>query len=279
MKRIAVASLAIAIITVFSGLSAATAKNISFPSTDAWTIRQYGKVRIPAKLYKPTGSVPFSAIIALHNCGGEIPPGWIQLFVKWGYVVLAPDSFRPRGTRNECADTFAQYYSGKSPADTRGQDARDAANYLSRLGYIDDQKIGVIGWSRAIFYAMKSDAFNAGQTKIKVGIAIHPACPTGTFLRENFIAPILILTGELDDWNPPQRCKTLVDNRGSTDVPMELVIYKGARHRFDTPRKGSYVYRKKSFERGHRLEYNSAAHKDSTKRTRDFLFTHLVRPE
>ena len=96
MKRITVASLAIAIITVFSGLSAAAEKNVSFPSTDAWTIRQYGKVRIPAKLYKPTGSGPFSAIIALHDCGGGIPPGWIQLFVKWGYVVLAPDSFRPR---------------------------------------------------------------------------------------------------------------------------------------------------------------------------------------
>jgi dienelactone hydrolase len=122
---------------------------------------------------------------------------------------------------------------------------------------------------------MKSGAFNSGQTKIKVGIAIYPACPTGTFLYENFIASILILAGELDDWAKPQFCQTLVGNRGSTHVPMELVIYKGARHSFYTPRKGSYVYRKKSFSKGHRLEYNSAAHKDSIKRTRDFLFSHL----
>jgi len=275
VKRIAVASLAIAIITVFSGLSATAAENVSFPATEAWSIRQYGKVRIPAKLYKPTGSGPFSAIIALHDCEGEIPPGWIQLFVKWGYVVLAPDSYRPRGAENECADNFEHYYSLKSPADTRGHDARDAANYLSKLGYIDDQKIGMIVWSRAIFYAMTSGKFKAGQTKIKAGIGIYPACPTGTFLDENFIAPILILTGELDDWNPHYRCKELVDNRGSKDVPMELVVYKGAQHGFDVPRKGSYVYRKKSFSKGHRLEYNSAAHKDSIKRTRDFLFLHL----
>ena len=39
-----------------------------------------------------------------HSCAGVNPhtDAWGARLVKWGYVVLAPDSFNPRGTNAVC---------------------------------------------------------------------------------------------------------------------------------------------------------------------------------
>ena len=48
---------------------------------------------LPAKLMKPSGEGPFSAIIMLSSCLGDnqyLNP-WEERFVSWGYTVLRVD--------------------------------------------------------------------------------------------------------------------------------------------------------------------------------------------
>ena len=52
----------------------------------------YGKpTRIFAYYGKPEGEGPFPAVLLIHGGGGKAFPEWVELWVKRGYVALAPD--------------------------------------------------------------------------------------------------------------------------------------------------------------------------------------------
>ncbi|MGH8671471.1 MAG: dienelactone hydrolase family protein, partial [Burkholderiales bacterium] len=48
-------------------------------------------------------------------------------------------------------------------------------------------------------------------------------------------APLLILTGEKDDWTPAPYCRRLVDEakRADASTPLEIDVYPNALHSFD----------------------------------------------
>src|SRR5258708_20761229 len=61
-------------------------------------------VTLHGTLYRPEGDGPFPAVVAMHDCGGLIPPPalqaplfneWTKLLVGQGFFGLLPDSFRP----------------------------------------------------------------------------------------------------------------------------------------------------------------------------------------
>src|ERR1700754_3802399 len=64
-----------------------------------------------AQLFKPDGSGPFPAVIALHGCGGlngqsdQIQPrylDWAERLLKDGNAVLLPDSYGSRELGPQC---------------------------------------------------------------------------------------------------------------------------------------------------------------------------------
>jgi dienelactone hydrolase len=59
----------------------------------------------PAELFQPAGPGQFPAMVVLHPCTGMGPHtrNWARRLVAWGHVVIAVDSFRPRGVQNVCA--------------------------------------------------------------------------------------------------------------------------------------------------------------------------------
>ena len=57
-------------------------------------------VALNAKLYRPVGTGPFAAIVAMHGCGGPWKArddDWSERLQAAGYIVLFPDSFGSRG--------------------------------------------------------------------------------------------------------------------------------------------------------------------------------------
>src|SRR5205814_642260 len=66
---------------------------------------------LKAYLYRPAGSGPFPAIVALHDCGGVSGPSgpvarryrdWGERLSAAGFAVLFPDSFGSRGLTSQC---------------------------------------------------------------------------------------------------------------------------------------------------------------------------------
>ena len=48
------------------------------------------------------------------------------------------------------------------------------------------------------------------------------------------IAPLLILVGEKDDWTPAHDCEVLAERSRAEGLTVELVVYPGAQHSFDS---------------------------------------------
>ena len=208
----------------------------------------------------------------LHGCGG-LPKAfkegadkglWSERLAAWGYVVLAVDSFTPRGIDNSCA--------GESVP--RVADAYGALAYLARQPFVDAKRIALIGFSAggiATLAAVTTHDFelfeNGNEHKFKAAIAFYPACMSDEALS----VPTLILIGELDDWSPASDCRsTNARRRGGS--PVKLIVYPGAHHVFDAP---SLQVGRKYF--GHWLEYNAAAAEQASEEVKRFLAEQLAR--
>jgi dienelactone hydrolase len=92
----------LAIIVVLLGASTASAQSVHFPSVAAGTAP--AGPEISGWLYRPSGAGPFPGIVLAHTCGGvnDHTAQWGNRLASWGYAVVAPDSFGPRGERNVC---------------------------------------------------------------------------------------------------------------------------------------------------------------------------------
>jgi dienelactone hydrolase len=79
------------------------------------------------------------------------------------------------------------------------------------------------------------------------GIALYPGCnarygdwrPGGTGAYRP-IAPLLILSGGLDDWTPAEPCRQLAERSRAAGYPVTVKIYPDAHHSFDSDRPVRY---------------------------------------
>jgi dienelactone hydrolase len=255
MRRFSVAALLGAALH----LSAATAEEI------ALTVTPVGQaLGLPATLFKPDGNGPFPAIVIMHGCSGLSPRGndaprrWANELVTQGYVVLIPDSFTPRGLlKGICTgDAEGRVASGN----VRAADAYGALALLRTLPFVDGKRVGLMGNSHggrttlaALVASTQDKALVAARRDgFAAGLAFYPRCDTRygawTVTRRDGergpvngyrgvyvpLAPLLILTGELDDWTPAEPCRVLVETARAAGHPLAIKIYPGAHHGFDS---------------------------------------------
>lgn len=187
---------------------------------------------------------------------------------RWGYVALAVDSFGWRGI--ESAQNVTQ---GQQVAD-----AFQALQFLKTQPFVRADDIAAMGFSLggiSVLAALERGSITAKifLDKFRAGIAFYPDCAASSAIMT---APTLVLIGELDDWTHASACQAMVTGRDDVGVSrslgdrsmVELVVYSGAYHGFDIAdlRFTSGVQNK-----GHRLEYNDVATRDSIERVRSFL--------
>ena len=216
--------------------------------------------KLSATLIKPDGDGPFPAVVIVHDCSGlgprssGSPKRWADQLVPQGYVVVMPDSFAPRGIENGVCLASARNRD-RATYPIRAADAHGALAALRELKFVDSARVGVMGGSHGgstTLTALLKPGFAAG-------IALYPRCDWNygqwSIMRRNGnvgpmathfgtyapTAPLLILAGEADDWTPAEPCRVMAEKSRAAGHPMEIEIYPGAHHSFDSDRPERFI--------------------------------------
>lgn len=198
-------------------------------------------VQLSALQFKPAGRGPFPALVLMHGCGGMFTPSgyitesyrrWAELLSENGYVALLVDSFNPRGHRTICELQKRPIRQSRE----RVEDAYATARWLAERAYVAPGKIGLIGWSNGAsgaLYAMRPASRR--EPAFRAAVAFYPGCGTLSRAKTPYqpYAPLLILSGEADDWTPAAPCVALAAIAKAHGSAVEIVTYPGAHHSFD----------------------------------------------
>jgi dienelactone hydrolase len=213
--------------------------------------RESAPASIPIKVMKPEGAGPFPAVVILHDCSGLGPrssggPGrWARELLRQEYVILIPDSFSTRGHADGVCRNPSPSRNEVSPA-RRVRDAQEALAYARSLPYVDGAHVGVMGGSHggSTTLATMVDP----RSGFVAAIALYPGCGArygdwrpGTAGVYKPVAPLLILSGELDDWTPAEPCRQLAKRSREAGYPVAIKVYPEAHHSFDNDRPIRYV--------------------------------------
>lgn len=241
---------ALIVVAVALGLAqpALGQEKVSFSSNDTDLTR--GKpTHLEGLLYRPDGEGPFSAIVLMHGCGGLYDRGggvtarhdeWARRFRKLDYVVLHVDSFTPRGEHEICTQKGRKIAPGRE----RARDAYGALLFLQGLSFVRPDRIGLMGWSNGgsttlwtILDPVSARPKTLTHGDFRAAIAFYPGCRAPLEYRDGWKTqiPLLVLTGENDDWTPASSCRALADKAAALNMPFTLHVYPDAHHGFDAP--------------------------------------------
>jgi dienelactone hydrolase len=258
---------ALAILLLVLAAGGARAETVHFASVAVGNVS--AGPELSGWLDRPKGDGPFPAIVLAHPCNGvsEHTHTWSRLLASWGYVVLAPDSFGPRGERSVCGR--GQVVTGQM----RVADVAGALGFLNAQPFVRPNDIGLIGHSHGGWTTLRAvqGVFGLAQRGLRAAVAYYPAC-SAQFDR-NVSVPLLILIGDKDDWTPAENCRRLQAAGFTRPELVETVYYPSAYHSFDS-RNGDRTITVAD-GRSHRLAYDPAAASDAEARTRAFLDKHL----
>lgn len=196
----------------------------------------------------PQSDKPQAAVLALHGCGGllddkgRLGPSrerYVQLLHDAGIGVLFIDSFVPRGQRSICSQKPEQRTITEAH---RRLDVYAGLAWLARQPGVDGQRLGVIGWSHGGQTVLSSaDVSQAMVLRAAVKpaalVAFYPGC-SGIARVASFqpVAPLLVMSGALDDWTPAEPCRRWTQRIAGTagGKPVEYIEYAGSYHGFDS---------------------------------------------
>lgn len=256
--------LPILVFLLFAG--AAAAQPVDFPSVTVGNSQAGPKVK--GWVYMPSGDGPFPAIILAHSCAGTNAhtDRWSKLLVSWGYLVLAPDSFVPRGTKAVCTTP------GVVTPNMRVADIAGALDYLATRPDVVKGRIGIIGHSHGGSTVIRSAQknFALAQRGLAAGVAYYPGCNPKFDVGVDI--PVLLLAGDKDDWTPADRCRSLVSGLQRVDL-VEAVYYPDAYHSFDSRAPDRTV--SGAAGKQHHLAYDKVAAPDAEAWTRAFFAKYL----
>lgn len=267
-------------------------EQVSFPSLDKG--KSGGALTLDGYLFRPESHEPLPAVVMFHGCAGAISArtgritsrftNMAQLLNEMGYAVLIVDSFNPRGVKQICTVPLADR-SIKNRH--RIMDAYGALQYLNSRPDIVAGKVGAIGFSHGGSGALSAmdattEAYGRSRQKFAAAVAMYPGCGWQSRKQPEFSAygPLLILAGEKDDWTPVEPCRRLAVRSQQRNETVELVVYPGAYHAFDS---ASEVYVRKDVPNGINgsagvhVGANPAAREAAYKRIREFFHEHLGR--
>lgn len=247
---------------------------------------------LDGRLFRPEGDGPFPAIVALHGCSGRDLPNrdtlraylrdWAERLSALGYVVLLPDSFRPRGVPEICTKANKAV----SPTNHRPRDALGALAWLRAQPYVWGDRVFLIGWSNgaiSALAALRSDNFQHLRRRaggdFNAAVALYPGCITQLTSNWATRTPLLILAGAEDDWTPAEPCREMAERSRRNGEPVEFHLYPGAYHGFDVPGDKPVtradVPRAASNDKGHvTIAPDPAARADALVRIPRFLARH-----
>ncbi len=198
-----------------------------------------GDYKVAAKLNYPTKSSNRAAVIVFHGSNGIDSRGTYhsRTLNDQGFTTLEVDLWGARGWR------AGKYSRPKSVHETM-PDAFAALSYLQNLPEIDDNRIGILGFSWGGVISMLSRSKKVlKQYNVRDGFAanvsFYPVCwiysriPDYTITETN-LSPLLILTGDKDDYDEPNSCSQWSDGLSDKEkAKTNVVVYENAYHGFN----------------------------------------------
>ncbi len=296
--------LALALLAGAAGACAAAGSSMAVAPSMATSAPNGAVERVPVTVTRPSGVGPFPAVVVLHDCSGlgprssHAPARWARELTARGYVVIMPDSFSTRGFPNGVCTDASPNRVDVAPS-RRAYDAYAALAHARSLPEVDPRRVAVMGGSHGgstTLSAMAAplDAADplgpAKQAGFSAAVALYPACgfriggwngATGSGVYRA-TAPLLILTGALDDWTPAEPCRRLAEAARTAGQPVAIKIYPGAHHSFDSTNPVRYVATRINPSaptgRGATTGGNPEAWEDSIREVAAFFGRHLAPP-
>ena len=228
----------IAIIAASAGLFMAPAQAAGTAETVAF---QSGDTRLQAALFRPAGTGPFPAVVALHACGGLNKNGkfrshyqeWADALTAAGYAVLFPDSFGSRGLGSQCR----AHERSVRASHLRVTDAEAARRWLEAQSWVIASRISLLGWSHggtSVLWAVRrSAAHRARASDFRSAVAFYPNCQRSRVTAWSARIPTLILIGKADDWVRVSDCEQMLAGARGRSAGASMITYEGAYHDFD----------------------------------------------
>ncbi len=211
-----------------------TPNNLSDIYSGDWRMKP---AKISGRLYLPSGSGPFPAVILYHGSGhprglqewfDDVVPG----LVKAGLAAFVLDSYTQRRISSTARD---QTRLSKA---TRLVDAFQALKALAARSDIDGSLIGITGYSFGGIIAMISadkrivDSGLAGGFQFAAHLPVYPSCQAQFRTLDFTGAPMLFLVGDADDYTPARYCQSYVDRIRAKGYYARIKSYPGAYHRW-----------------------------------------------
>ncbi|MDQ8023119.1 MAG: dienelactone hydrolase family protein [Moraxellaceae bacterium] len=220
-------------------------EQIEFDSLDTTGLFPPKPVKISGYLLKSTTPGKAPAAVLAPACNGLLSPGgdlilphyrnMAKMLNEMGLAVLLVDGFNPRGFKEICT----QPARGRDiDTATRMKDSLGALAYLRTRSDVSPEQIVLLSWGAAgSFQAMAAEPSRADKAggSFKAAVMFYPDCSSVSG-RYTHAAPIQVLVGDKDTWNPPAACQTLTAQRSPGSAAFELKVYPGAFHGFDQPR-------------------------------------------
>ena len=206
--------------------------NLSDIYRDEWKVKP---AEIFGTLYLPDGDEPFPAVILYHGSGHpkrfepwfkDLVPG----LVGAGIAAFVLDSYTTRGISSTADDQT------KLSKATRLVDAFQALEKLASLSMINENKIGISGYSFGGTIAMVSadmrlvEAGLAGGKKFAAHLPVYPSCQSQFRTLKLTGAPMLFLVGGLDDYTPAKYCVSYVERMVAKGYNAMIKVYPEAYH-------------------------------------------------
>lgn len=261
MKR----AIAIALLLLFAGN--AFAQSVRFPSVAVGS--SAAGPEISGWMYKPSGAGPFAALVLAHPCSGVGPHTdiWGKMLASWGYVVVAPDSFGPRGEKSVCGR--GNVVNGNM----RVADVAGAIDFLNAQPFVRKGEIGLMGHSHGGWTTVRAvqKSYHLAARGLKAAVAYYPSCQQQ--YDRDVAVPLLILIGDKDDWTPAENCRRLQAAGFTQPGLVDIVYYPTAYHSFDSRAADRTIT--VADGKQHRLAYDPRAAADAEARSKAFFARYL----
>lgn len=185
----------------------------------------------------PEGGVGrLPAMVVVHGSGGlgAREARWAAFLRQQGIATFTIDYFGPRGV------------TAKSPTQpTPVGDVTQAVARLAEHPRIDPSRIGVIGFSRGAMMSIAASNDGGrftGGIRTAVHVALYPSCRRAILEATPTLPPVLILVGTEDSYTTPEDCRTLAAAGNGNGRVVDLVVYAGATHAWDSTFDGTFYH-------------------------------------
>lgn len=229
-------------------------ERVVFPSVDEAQTPLVGYLYAPANV---EGAAP--AVVLMHGRAGaysSLADGvydastltmrhkfWARYWAARGYYAIVVDGFGPRGYPGGFGrGSYSERPDEVNEVTVRPLDAYGALKYLRTLPGVDDDRIGLMGWSNggSATLATMADDKPGDMRRIgfRAGIAMYPACGLhNRFARTGYTtyAPVKVYMGTDDEEVSHDRCRDLIGTARARGQDVEFLSYRGASHSFDDP--------------------------------------------